>query len=462
MMRKILLAILICLSLYVLRGGRCVQAFECVGTATTDCLQCHAVQEGIHTPHWSRQIGIYPNCSVCHCGQEETSSCDASASNTRGPVETVCCASCHDKCSEVDNHTKAHTTTTTADPTTTILTTTSSTDTTSTAPETSTTTAIEITSSTTVAATTTAIDQLALCLPCHSECEDVTTSIPVQRMHDGRCRACHPSSALHAQPAHGTCAQCHSGGITRAGNVDAGSCTATCHPAGNPGTCNLANDHDPARDIDCLSCHQACVASTTTTSIPECDIMLTPSVDEVYSDQTVRYAAQTAGAGCLNGVYQWKLDTSINSQIDSDGRYRSGYNHTGQPVIDTITVEDTANHIMLEWPVTVRFEKITRLVPTTLWRSKWVMLPQVMSIQGEGTHFTNERTVIIFSPSASVIPSWQTVLDETLIWNYLLVMPSWYAKEDDEEITLTVITDSEVVSKQVFIDQFPFNRKAAE
>lgn len=83
------------------------------------------------------------------------------------------------------------------------------------------------------------------------------------------------------------------------------------------------------------------------------------------------------------------------------------------------------------------------------------MLPQVMNIQGEGTHFSNESTVVMFSPSASVIPSWQTVLNETLIWNFLLVMPAWYAGQNDEQAVLMVITGDEVLTKQVAIDQFP-------
>ena len=454
MIRKIIQFALSCISCCLITGAlTSLNAFECVGTGTADCLQCHAVQEGIHTPHWSRQIGIYPNCTICHCGQKGSSICDASATNTRGPVETVCCESCHEKCAEVDSHSYAHTTT--VEPTTTVIITTSSTGTsTSTTPETTTTTSIEPTTSTTIEATTTVVDPLTLCLPCHSECED-TTSIPVQRMHDGRCRTCHPSSKLHAQPGHDDCAQCHRGGVTRAGNVDAGTCTASCHPSGNPGTCNLVNDHDPSRDTDCLNCHQECVVTTTTTTMPDCDISILPSIETVYSEQTVQFTAETSGEGCLTGVHQWELDTVINSQLDSDGGYTSGFNTTGEPVTDTIVVEDTANHIIIEWPIVVRFEKITRVVPNTLWRSKWVMLPQVMNIQGEGTHFSNESTVVMFFPSASVIPSWQTVLNETLIWNFLLVMPAWYSGQNDEQAVLMVITGDEVLTKQVAIDQFP-------
>ena len=402
MMNKRILIIALSLICFLLMIGLLtnLNAFECVGTGNTDCLQCHAVQEGIHTPHWSRGIGSYPDCAVCHCGQVGSSPCNTAS--TRGTVETVCCTSCHEKCTEVLSH---------------------------------------------------------QCLSCHDECTSVTT-IPVQTMHDSMCRKCHAAGSLHAQPEHNDCALCHSGGVGRAGNVDSASCTALCHPTGSPGTCNLVNNHDAVRETDCVNCHQACVVttSTTTTTMPDCTIMISPLINQVYSEQTVRFTAETYGEGCQPAVYEWKLDTVIGSRLDSDGRYAAGFNNTDQPVTDTIVVNDTANKIILEWPVVVRFEKITRVVPATLWRSKWFILPQVMNIQGEGTHFNNERTVVMFYPAASVIPSWQTVLSETLIWNYLLVMPGWYAEANDEEITLVVMTDEEVLSTQIGVDQFPIER----
>jgi hypothetical protein len=281
-------------------------------------------------------------------------------------------------------------------------------------------------------------------------------------MHDGKCRKCHPSSELHAQQGHTTCAQCHRGGIPRAGNVNAASCVASCHPLANPGTCNLVNDHDPARETDCLNCHQECVETTTTTSLPDCDIMITPAVDKVYSEQTVQYAAHTTGVGCLNGAYQWHLDSPLNSQLDAAGRYTAGYNNTGQPVTDIIIIEDTANHIRTEWPVMVRFEKITRIVPDSLLRSQWFMLPQVVMIEGEGTHFNNQSTVLMFYPPASVIPSWQTVVNETLIGTFILVMPAWYAGQNDEQVMLMVMTGDETLTAQILIDQFPVHRGIRE
>ena len=397
--KLVCIAVWLYFSLFITAELQNVRAYECIAPARQNCLQCHT-RGDIHSYHWT-QLGLTDpsECLLCHCGDVETSPCENVPGY--GPVETVCCTSCHEKCTEVVNH---------------------------------------------------------QCLSCHSECTSVTT-IPVQTMHDSMCRKCHAAGSLHAQPEHNDCALCHSGGVGRAGNVDAASCTALCHPTGIPGTCNLVNNHDAVRETDCVNCHQACVVTTsTTTTMPDCTITISPRINEVYSGQTVRFTAETSGEGCQPAVYEWKLDTVIGSRLDSDGRYAAGFNNTDQPVTDTIVVNDTANKIILEWPVVVRFEKITRIVPATLWRSKWFILPQVMNIQGEGTHFNNERTVVMFYPAASVIPSWQTVLSETLIWNYLLVMPGWYAEANDEEITLVVMTDDEVLTTQIAVDQFPIER----
>jgi hypothetical protein len=123
-------------------------------------------------------------------------------------------------------------------------------------------------------------------------------------------------------------------------------------------------------------------------------------------------------------------------------------------------VEDTANHISLEWPIVVRFEKITAVVPGTLRRSAWFILPQVVMIEGEGNHFNDQNSVVMFYPPASVIPSWQAVVTEDLIVSFLLVMPSWYSGNSDEQVMLMVMTGGDLVTKHISIDQFPLQRGA--
>jgi hypothetical protein len=282
-------------------------------------------------------------------------------------------------------------------------------------------------------------------------------------MHDSMCRKCHAAGTLHVQSGHDNCEQCHRSGVPRAGNVHAATCTARCHPLGHPGTCNLVNDHDVVLETLCRNCHQQCLVTTsTTTSIPDCDILISPPIETVYSEQAVQLSAETTGVGCLDGAYQWGINTAINSSIDPEGRYTAGFNDTGQPSTDTIVVEDTANHISLEWPIVVRFEKIISVVPDTLRRSAWFILPQVVMIEGEGTHFNDQNTVVMFYPPASVIPSWQSVVTENLIASFILVMPSWYSGKSDEQAMLMVMTGDDIVTKQVFIDQFPLEQGDAD
>jgi hypothetical protein len=413
MMTKKILSIALWFSflLFITAELKNVSAYECIAPARQNCLQCHT-RGDIHSYHWT-QLGLTDpaECRLCHCGDAANSPCENVPGY--GPVETVCCTTCHEKCAAVDSHTD--------------------------------------------------IDQEAPCLECHGECA-ATSTIPVQYMHDSMCRKCHSAGTLHAQSGHETCSDCHSGGVPRAGNVDAANCTARCHPLGRPGTCNLVNDHDLVLETLCRNCHQQCPATTTTTttSMPDCDIMISPFLETVYSEQAVQFSAETTGVGCLDGVYQWGLETAINSSIDPDGRYTAGFNDTGQPVTDTIVVEDTANQVRIERPIVVRFEKITSVVPGTLRRSSWFILPQVVKIEGEGTHFNDQSTVVMFYPPASVIPSWQSVVTETLITSFILVMPSWYSGKSDEQAMLMVMTGDDIVTKQVFIDRFPWEQGDAD
>jgi hypothetical protein len=409
MMIKQIVSIAVWLSLLLITAElKNARAYECIAPARQNCLQCHT-RGDIHSYHWT-QLGLTdpPECLLCHCGDAATSPCENVPGY--GPVETLCCTTCHEKCAAVDSHTD--------------------------------------------------IDQEAPCLECHGDCA-ATSTIPVQYMHDSMCRKCHSAGSLHAQSGHDNCDQCHSGGVPRAGNVDAANCTVWCHPLGRPGTCNLVNDHDAVLETLCRNCHQQCLVTTTTTSMPDCDIMISPSIETVYSEQSVHFTAETTGAGCLDGVYQWGLNTCINSSIDPDGRYTAGFNDTGQPVTDTIVIEDAVNQIILEWPIVVRFEKITAVVPGTLRRSPWFILPQTVMIEGEGNHFNDQNSVVIFYPPASVIPSWQTVVTENLIVSFLLVMPSWYSGNNDEQVMLMVMTGDDLVTKRVSIEQFPFQRGAA-
>ena len=75
-------------------------AFQCVGPAENNCLQCHPQTEidNIHII----DLG-FRDCELCHCGEN----CEPfeGKSLNLASLDTVCCASCHNQCFLVKEHT---------------------------------------------------------------------------------------------------------------------------------------------------------------------------------------------------------------------------------------------------------------------------------------------------------------------------------------------------------------------
>lgn len=103
------------------------------------------------------------------------------------------------------------------------------------------------------------------CLSCHTECMEGSTTSTTSILpseHLGVCLTCHLLGDLHEKIGHtDDCSQCHEG-TPQTGNVETAACIV-CHPAEDPGKCNLSNSHGAS----CLSCHFECAPSTTTSSI---------------------------------------------------------------------------------------------------------------------------------------------------------------------------------------------------
>ena len=96
------------------------------------------------------------------------------------------------------------------------------------------------------------------------------------------------------------------------------------------------------------------------------------------------------------------------------------------------------------------------IVPDSLWKSHWIPLPCLIVIEGEGTNFKFLRTKLEFDPPKTVFPLWPLVLRETNIWDIIWVMPSWLAGGENQEVTLTVTTEEEVVKGDFEIRLLPF------
>ena len=123
------------------------------------------------------------------------------------------------------------------------------------------------------------------CYDCHKECVGpITTTIPYFGRHTGICMSCHLVGDLHGEGAHSNCDQCHDG-TPAVGNVKAESCVTSCHPIGNPGKCNLANNHPTY----CLTCHANCVESDTSTTVSPNSTTTTPPSNHIETCTVCHY-----------------------------------------------------------------------------------------------------------------------------------------------------------------------------
>ena len=153
-----------------------------------------------------------------------------------------------------------------------------------------------------------------------------------------------------------------------------------CHPLGDTGTCNLVDVHSFS---DCLECHVECDEEPTTTTTT--DVSTTTTTTDVTTTTTT-------------------------------------------PVTTTTT--------------TVSGSNITVLNDTVL-RSRWITIPALLAIEGNGTNFARGSSEPAYSPLLALIKLPPVVLGPELIWQMVLVNPSWLALAGDQTVTCTVDGDSD-------------------
>ena len=205
---------------------------------------------------------------------------------------------------------------------------------------------------------------------------------------DTGCLECHDAGfgpgTLH--DSHGNCADCHENGAGMSGNVASSMCIV-CHPLGDPGKCELVLAHEDNIDYDpaglsCLDCHGDCDEEPTTTTTT--DVSTTTTTADVTTTTTA-------------------------------------------PVTTTTTV--SASNITVS--------------PDTVLRSRWIMLPAILAIQGSGTDFAMFSTKPAYSPQNALIALPALVLGPDLIWQTVLVNPAWLAGAGNQTVTATVDGDSD-------------------
>ena len=96
------------------------------------------------------------------------------------------------------------------------------------------------------------------------------------------------------------------------------------------------------------------------------------------------------------------------------------------------------------------------VLPPEVLRSRWISLLAFMTIKETRTNFELFKTRVFYD-TTSVLQSTPLVLTPEHIWQLILVIPSWATNiwEDEIDIPVTVITDSEVIEGSFDIKLLP-------
>jgi len=76
--------------------------------------------------------------------------------------------------------------------------------------------------------------------------------------------------------------------------------------------------------------------------------------------------------------------------------------------------------------------------PDTILRSRWVPLPAILAIQGNGTNFEQRVSKPTYSPENALFELPALVLNPELIWQTVLVNSTLLSQEGDQTVTVTV------------------------
>jgi hypothetical protein len=160
-----------------------------------------------------------------------------------------------------------------------------------------------------------------------------------------------------------------------------------------------------------------------------------------------QFSAGTDCDGSVTESYTWTVSGSAGGTIDRSGLYTAG--STDGTDTAYLNATDTATAV-------VTFKSIT-IAPSTMLRSRWIMLPAFVFINGKGTNFALSKTDLYYESVFSVFPLSVLVLGPTTIWQLILVNPAWLVGyEQTETVTVTVTTGTESVSGTFAIELLPF------
>ena len=203
------------------------------------------------------------------------------------------------------------------------------------------------------------------------------------------------------------------------------------------------------------------VTPTTTTTPITCALAVNPQLASVNPSDTVTFTASELGE-CDSPDYEWAILTNTDSSLTPAGTtciYRAGKNEGTEPFTDIITVTDSAHgNISANARVTIKASEPPPsivVMPNLMLRSHLIALPVLMFIYGTNTHFHQVNPTITFNSSNSVFALPPLAIDDATIISLIFVMPSWFTGSEEETVTVTTITGSEVSSTTLDIEMLP-------
>jgi len=216
-----------------------------------------------------------------------------------------------------------------------------------------------------------------------------------------------------------------------------------------------ANCTETVQVTDTVHSGSATADVTVLTCDPE--VSISPSISSIVVGETQTFTAST-DCSSATPVYSWTaaggtLDTASGSSVV----YTATTAGSG-----SVTATDTANGSASGTvSFTVEPDVTMEVAPATLLRSRWIPLPVIMVITGDGTSFAGgifepTPSIVDYSPAPAVLALPPLVWGAESIWQMIFVNPSWLAGAEAETVTVTVTTGSEVVVDTVTIEMLPF------
>lgn len=184
-----------------------------------------------------------------------------------------------------------------------------------------------------------------------------------------------------------------------------------------------------------------------------CDISITPEDAALVSEQSLTFTAEVTGDCLVDTVYEWSVDSDIESNIDQNGYYVAGINtDCSELVTDVIRVTDTANGTSVEANVTVSCDRIKRVInlsnplwlinPTDIYTVQGFAAPHILLILAEQGEF-NCSASLTFEPTENI-----TTLCNIGLRNAMLALVLVEANAQEGPYRATVVTDGHMVTKK--------------